>query len=256
MLTSARISDLQGSTLNALAQFYAERDANEQALHDLMISAEEEDNTSTRVSIHAFPEDWNLSQFWFDDDTARTIAEQLLEGAGRDTRIAVVSAPSVFAAIKHLLTDDERYPYKPCVRLLEFDQRFSVFKNEFIPYDFTQPEKLAPGLAASFDRIVIDPPFHSRDCLQQMADTALWLSNLEDDDFRMILCTGQALQRSVVNLFGQHGTETTTFMPQHTKGLQNEYRCFANFECDAWEFEVPVLAGEIVKRVDSGRGSS
>ncbi|GAB7337465.1 hypothetical protein MBLNU457_g2800t1 [Dothideomycetes sp. NU457] len=246
--------DLQGSTLDALAQFYAERDEKDQAYLDLMVAAEEE-AVNIPISIQAFTEDWNLSQFWFDDDTARTLAEQLLEGAGPDTNIAVVSAPSVFVAIKHLLADDDRYPYKPCVRLLEFDQRFAVFKADFIPYDFTKPEKLAPSLGASFDRVIVDPPFHSRDCMEQMGKTTLWLSKSDDDDFCLMVCTGQALESSVKSLFTEHGVETTTFLPQHSNGLQNKYRCFANFECDAWDFQEPILSGEFVKRVDSGRAS-
>lgn len=36
----------------------------------------------------------------------------------------------------------EKYPERPQLRLLEFDDRFSVFKDDFVPYDFKQPFKL------------------------------------------------------------------------------------------------------------------
>jgi methylase of polypeptide subunit release factors len=47
--------------------------------------------------------------------------------------------------------------------LLEFDERFAVFK-EFVPYDFEKALKLPPELKGSFDRIIVDPPFLSEDC--------------------------------------------------------------------------------------------
>lgn len=69
--------------------------------------------------------------------------------------------------------------FRPFVRLLEYDSRFSVFK-EFVYYDYQQPLKL-PGrrledifslgtltiaveLKGQFDRVIIDPPFLSHDC--------------------------------------------------------------------------------------------
>ena len=57
--------------------------------------------------MEAFAEDWNESQFWYADETALLLAEELLEGAftptGEKKVIAVVSAPSVFVQVKNLL---------------------------------------------------------------------------------------------------------------------------------------------------------
>lgn len=61
--------------------------------------------------MEAFAEDWNESQFWYSDETALTLAEELLinafSDAGADNEgrcvIAVVSAPSVFVQLKNLL---------------------------------------------------------------------------------------------------------------------------------------------------------
>ena len=38
--------------------------------------------------------------------------------------------------------DRERYPIRPKMTLFEFDERFAVFKDEFVFYDFKQPFKL------------------------------------------------------------------------------------------------------------------
>ena len=54
------------------------------------------------ISMSMFVEDWNASQFWYGDATSAVLARQLLDGATRDTRIAVVSCPSVFVMVKNL----------------------------------------------------------------------------------------------------------------------------------------------------------
>lgn len=56
--------------------------------------------------MEAFTEDWNVSQFWYSDETATILARQLLDGATDETKIAVVSAPSAFIQLKNLLVRD------------------------------------------------------------------------------------------------------------------------------------------------------
>jgi hypothetical protein len=52
---------------------------------------------------------------------------------------------------------------RPQIKLLEIDERFGVFK-EFVHYDFEKAIQLPPEMKASFDRIIVDPPFLSEDC--------------------------------------------------------------------------------------------
>jgi hypothetical protein len=94
----------------ALAEFLAERQAKESVEHEAPPEPQD-------LSIDAFPEDWQvlpktpfrsltlkLSQFWYDDETAETLAKELLHGATPDTVIAIISAPSVYPKIMvHLL---------------------------------------------------------------------------------------------------------------------------------------------------------
>jgi len=56
-----------------------------------------------KLSMSAFAEDWNESQFWYDDETAVTLARELLDGAGKEDVIGVVSAPSVFVQVVNLM---------------------------------------------------------------------------------------------------------------------------------------------------------
>lgn len=56
-------SQLSGRALEALADFYSERDSEKQRLEQLRIAAERQGG-DTKLSMGAFTEDWNASQFW------------------------------------------------------------------------------------------------------------------------------------------------------------------------------------------------
>ncbi|KAG8426458.1 S-adenosylmethionine-dependent lysine methyltransferase [Metarhizium acridum] len=76
----------------------------------------------------------------YSDETAEVLANELLEASNPKTRIGVVSAPSVFIALRNIL---RKLPAsdRPKIVLLEHDPRFGVFP-EFVYYDFQQPLKL------------------------------------------------------------------------------------------------------------------
>jgi hypothetical protein len=226
---------LSAGALDALKQFYSERDSRHKAFEDLKAQAESDFDTKQPLSMSAFTEDWNASQFWYDDATASTLAEQLLDGAIAHSKIAVVSAPSVFLQLKNQLTSKPECG-RPDIRLLEYDERFGVFK-EFVTYDFEQPTRLPPELKGSFDHIICDPPFLSEDCQTKAALTVRWLANSwSKDSLRLIVCTGERMESLIHKLYAKVGIQTTDFEVKHSKGLSNEFRCYSNFENETWKF--------------------
>lgn len=94
---------LDPSTLAALQEFYTERDEREKQFEDLKSKAEDAFDGSKPLSMELFTESWQDSQFWYKDETATVLAEQLLEGVTEDSKIAVVSAPSVYIQLRNLL---------------------------------------------------------------------------------------------------------------------------------------------------------
>lgn len=164
------------------------------------------------------------------------LANELLRGAHANTRIAVVSAPSVFVQLKNLLLE---YPQsvKPHIRLLEYDERFSVIP-EFVPYDFHQPFKLDPSMKGKYDRVLCDPPFLSSDCQTSTAMTVRWLSKPSDHKNEttkpnIIVCTGERMGGIVHKLYP--GLSTTNFQPRHAQDrLSNDFRCYANYDSALW----------------------
>ncbi|KAK5126255.1 hypothetical protein LTR85_010490 [Meristemomyces frigidus] len=230
---------LPADTMMLLQSFAAEKDARAKQFEDLKAKAEH-DFEAGKLSMDVFGEDWNISQFWYTDDTARTLARQLLDGVKADSCIAIVSAPSVYIALRNILSEDDSI-VKPRLCLLEYDKRFEVLGTDFVFYDFQQPLRLPQELKGKFDRIICDPPFLSDDCQTKTALTVRflarsWLPAGEGGGVRFISCTGERMEAVITKLYAKVGVSTTTFDPEHSKGLSNEFRCYANFECVDWKW--------------------
>lgn len=63
-------SELSGSALAALQEFYTERDDQQKRFEELKLGAEEQ-HSKTRLSMDVFTEDWNASQFWVGNQRGR-----------------------------------------------------------------------------------------------------------------------------------------------------------------------------------------
>lgn len=233
---------MPADTLALLQEFNLEKDAKAKQFEDLKTAAESafEDGSAApaKLSMDIFGEDWNASQFWYTEETARLLAQQLLDGLNEQSAIAIVSAPSVYVALRNVLAEEDVQP-RPRLCLLEYDRRFEVVGPDFVFYDFQQPMRLPANLKGSFDRIICDPPFLSEDCQTKTALTVRFLArnwSNDKDALRFISCTGERMSSTIVKLYKPIGVRVTDFEPKHSKGLSNEFFCYANFECEAWKW--------------------
>lgn len=96
--------------------------------------------------------------------------------------------------------------------------------------------------------IILDPPFLSEECQTKAALTVRWLSKFwgsgttsetEGKEEKLIVCTGERMETVINKLYRPQGVKTTTFEPVHSKGLSNEFFCYANFESGAWRWKAP-----------------
>jgi hypothetical protein len=53
---------------------------------------------------------------------------------------------------------------------------------------------------------------------------------------RLLVCTGERMEDLILKLYKALGIKTTAFEPKHTRGLSNEFYCYANFECPSWNW--------------------
>jgi hypothetical protein len=103
-------------------------------------------------------------------------------------------------------------------------------------------------LKGQFHRLICDPPFLSEDCQTKAALTVRWLaknwpttSSSGETVYlgkqpKLIVCTGERMEPLIHKLYAKASLATTDFEVVHAKGLSNEFRCYANFQSDAWKF--------------------
>ncbi|XP_048351469.1 EEF1A lysine methyltransferase 1 [Sphaerodactylus townsendi] len=206
--TDDDVPQLSSQALAALQEFYIE----EQQKNDIK-SIEE----GSHYSLGSIEENWNLSQFWYDSETALRLATEAIQAVGKGGRIACVSTPSVYQKLKELGSED----FSTCI--LEYDRRFSVYGDEYVFYDYNDPLKLPENLTAhSFDIVLADPPYLSEECLRKTADTIKYLTK-----GKILLCTGATMEEPAAKYLG---VKMCKFLPKHTQNLANEFRCYANYD--------------------------
>lgn len=231
---------LSSHALAALQEFKKEEKDRLETFEKLYKQSEEKFE-ERKLTIDLFQEDWQLSQFWYSDETSNILGKALLEGADEDTVIVIASAPAVYAAIKNFPEED--IPTKH-IYLLEFDNRFKVLGNDyFFQYDYNFPDQIPEVLRNKCHRLLIDPPFLEEECQQKSSQAA---RNLLIKDktlktkggelqFKLISSTGERMNEVVKKNYPE--TNVTNFYPEHKNGLSNEFRCYASFECSYWKFE-------------------
>ncbi|KAM8749917.1 EEF1A lysine methyltransferase 1 [Acanthopagrus schlegelii] len=203
------VPTLSAHTLAALQEFYNETR-----------TAQDHGTTpSDQFTVGAVEEDWRMSQFWYSDETAAKLAEEVIREAGEGGRIACVSAPSVYQKLKQGVVDGSD---RVSSVVLEYDRRFAAYGDDFIFYDYNEPLSFAASVAPqSFDIVLADPPYLSEECLSKVAQTIKYLSK-----GKVLLCTGAIMEDLAKNLLD---AKMCDFLPKHNKNLSNEFRCFVNY---------------------------
>lgn len=203
------VPQLSASTLAALQEFYAEPALKEEK--NVIID-------NSQVEDNIFDANWQLSQFWYDNNTSLKLAKEALRIAGSEGIICLISCPTLFSKLKFLSPDCR-------VTLLEYDRRFSVYDG-FNFYDYKDPLNIPEALKSSFDIVIADPPFLSEECLTRVSQTIKYLAK-----DKIILCTGAVMEdlaKKLLNL------EVSSFKPQHNCNLANEFRCYSNYKIDKY----------------------
>ncbi|KAK2588044.1 hypothetical protein KPH14_004113 [Odynerus spinipes] len=197
------------TTMVALQEFLKEKEEKEKQLSRVF--------ESDQVLEVSFDEDWQLSQFWYDENTTNMIAKGAINSTPADGKIALISCPTLYPQLKKSCGERQ-------VALLEYDSRFKVFEPDFVPYDYNFPLNVPRDLHNTFDLVIADPPFLSNECLTKTASTVNFLTKN-----KIVLCTGAIMMDLVERLLN---AKKCNFIPRHKNNLANEFYCYSNFNFD------------------------
>lgn len=209
---------LSVQALEALREFLGEQNRALVADDDDDGAAAGSGGSSSEVALLA--EDWRLSQFWYDRDTAETVSNEVLSlcGSVECASVACIACPTLYAYLKKI---------DPSVsaQLLEYDKRFEQYGSEFTFYDYNQPEELPSSMKNAYQIVVADPPYLSKECLEKVTQTISFL--MRPAKSYLLLLTGEVQKDRAAELLGLY---PCGFRPRHSSKLGNEFLLFTNYD--------------------------
>jgi len=183
-----------------------------------LAAVEQADERKRLAKQLVFPSElWNLSQFWYSDQTRVTLAEECARLANGGI-IACLACPSTYHA---LITD---VGYDPALAYcFEYDHRFSIYGTSFIHYDYKSPLEFPAELRKQCAVVIIDPPYLQEDVL---ISTSVSMVALRAEQGHMIIATGLTMDGVITERLKMHRAR---FEPQHSNGLSNPFGTWTSF---------------------------
>lgn len=139
-----------------------------------------------------------------------------------DIKIGLLSCPSLYKSIRGIHPNG-------IVRLFEFDERFAVYNEDFVQYDYKSAiadSQYLSQFTNYFDIIIADPPFLSQECIQAVS---MLINRMRKCDSSIILCSGDVIANWAESYMD---LQQCNYRPQHERNLANEFRSYANFNLD------------------------
>ena len=136
-------------------------------------------------------------------------------------KVAFLSTPSLYFAFD----EAERQNYF----LFDFDSKATWSKDaNYVYYDYNNPLGFDKTLHNSFDLVVIDPPFITREVWDKYAQTARALASSNQQQPLVIATTVFENAPFMKELFDVTPTKFQPSIPN----LVYQYACFTNFPCN------------------------
>ncbi|CAL4145393.1 unnamed protein product, partial [Meganyctiphanes norvegica] len=201
---------LTNETMSALLEYYKEQQERENKLQEI----------ASGIIPDSFEEDWSMSKFSHANHKGLKI---LLECTTSSTTYVKINE------IRNTwCTSVNEMDFEKKVKVLEYDTRFAVYKEDFVFYDFKSPINVPQELREGFDVVVADPPYLSDECLTKTAITVKYIAK---SDAKIILCTGGIMEDLANRLLG---VKKCQFEIKHDKGLSNPFLCYSNYDLDTY----------------------
>jgi vacuolar-type H+-ATPase subunit F/Vma7 len=156
--------------------------------------------------------------------------------------IGCIACPTLFKWLNHYLNEKKSHPVlvsNNCneklslinIKLFEFDNRFSIYGDNFHFYDYNKPYQVDKSFEGYFDLIISDPPYLAQECHTKVNETIQLISK---SDYKLIICTGAVMEDIITTttstISEKRPIKLLSFIPRHERNLANEFRCYANYK--------------------------
>ncbi|CAH0480667.1 unnamed protein product [Peronospora belbahrii] len=183
-------------------------------------------------------EDFRLSQFWYDSQTGRALAQEAIDQSKEDKRIAFVSTPAAYRDFLKIQEECESSIHSDNVYLFEYDRRFDEkYSGHFVFYDYNEPTNLPKRFYRYFDYVLVDPPYLNTNCMSKFAETIRWLvKDLEiipgKKDKILTPCTFITARMLRKEIYAELGFTPSGFTPTFESKLSNQFLTYTNYSSD------------------------
>ena len=200
------MAQLSPETLAALMEFYQDQNK----------AKEKEEDGFDKIE-----EDWELSQFWYNKETADNIITLIGNYAKKNKKenIALLCAPSLYRAFLRNKDKLDNLNFT----LFEFDKRFAIFGDDYNFYDLNKPKDIDSKHHNKYDIIIADPPFLNKETIKKVAESMRLLGNNES---MKIFITGLQVQDSIKEEFPELKLQSNIKIEHDKQRLQNPFGFF------------------------------
>jgi len=178
---------------------------------------EQEANRAANVN----EEDWQLSQFWYNEETSKRLVDEILRILPTNGKCGFIASPTAWKFLR------QKHPEIDNV-LFEYDTRFDTGDQSFVEYDYNDEDLQGKygSMINTFDVLLIDPPFLSRECFAKVSRLVKLIGKI-DPPCKHIICTGAIQEENIKEFFT--GAQRVTFEPRHERNLMNPFACFVDY---------------------------
>lgn len=180
---------------------------------------------STTSFLEQAAEDSQLNQYWYSQHTIDTLRDAIQEGVtslDKDApRVAFLSTPSLFFAF-----DEAK---RRNFHLFDFDSK-APWSNDanYVYFDYNHPLSFDESLRNTFDMVVIDPPFITREVWDKYAATTEALATDSTGSSLKPLVLATTVHENVPLMKELFDATPTVFQPS-IPNLVYQYASFTNF---------------------------
>ncbi|ELP89245.1 hypothetical protein EIN_487270 [Entamoeba invadens IP1] len=166
-------------------------------------------------------EDWELSQFWYDNETGDKVIDFIANYVNmrENCNVACISTPSIYKAY---LRNKNKVP-RATFTLFEYDTRFQSTGVNFTFYDLNKPEMVLEKYIHLFDLLIIDPPFLSEDTTDKVYKTAQLIA--KPNECEIVYVTGLKVEEWLKKCYSN--IQLTDVSVRHEHLLKNPFGLFS-----------------------------